>query len=129
MKRWTLAVLLLAAALATSGASMGKAGEPSKDVAVVEFPQTVKLANVLLRGEYLVVHDETKMAQGEPCLYFYQSKLGRYVRPVISLHCQRVERAKADHFTVSVFRRNIPLEVPEVREIQFAGATEGHRVP
>jgi hypothetical protein len=131
MRRLILTVALVGAAFVIIGgfASVGKAGAPGREVAVVEFPQTVKLVNVVLRGEYMVVHDEEKMAQGKDCTYFYQRRSGKPDKLIVSFHCQPIERRNVDQFTVVLFRRNIPFELPEVKEVQFAGSTEGHRVP
>jgi hypothetical protein len=92
--------------------------------ATIEFTQTVKLLNVVLKGEYLVVHDEAKMAKGEDCTYLYDSK-GKLI---VSFHCTPVERPKSDRFRV-VTRRLDPSGLSEVVEIQFAGSTEAHLVP
>jgi hypothetical protein len=94
--------------------------------AVVEFKETVKLLNVYLRGEYLIIHDDSKMAQGEPCFYVY-SNTDRD-KLIIAFHCKPVERDKADHFILVTSRRNL-YDVPEVIEFQFAGANKAHQVP
>ena len=91
--------------------------------ATVEFTQSVKLLNVVLRGEYLVVHDEALMAKGEACTYLYD----RAGKLVVSFHCTPVERPKSDRFRV-VTRRLDPSGISEIVEIQFAGSTEAHQV-
>jgi hypothetical protein len=84
---------------------------------------------VLLRGEYLIVHDEERMAKGEPCTYVYRRKEGHAGKLVVSFHCEHVDREVAKQFTVKIIPRRTAFEVPEVREIQFAGSAAGHRVP
>jgi hypothetical protein len=91
--------------------------------ATIEFTQTVKLLNVVLKGEYLIVHDEALMAKGEACTYVYD----RSGNLVVSFHCTPVERPKSDRFRV-VTRRLDPSGLSEVTEIQFAGSTEAHQV-
>jgi hypothetical protein len=94
--------------------------------AVVEFQDTVRLLNVFLRGSYVVVHDDSRMAQGEPCLNVYSIKDPDKL--VVAFHCRPVERGKAEHFTVRTSRSSA-IAVPEVLEIQFAGTNTAHRVP
>lgn len=90
--------------------------------AKVEFTEPLKLMNVILRGEYQFVHDEEKMAKGEACTYVYDAA-GKLV---VSFHCEPVERAKTDQFKVLVTTKG---NILEMEEYQFAGSTEGHRVP
>jgi hypothetical protein len=126
MKRLLIAASMLAALMITIGAFAAhtKAEAKKTDRATIEFTQTVKLLNVFLKGEYLVVHDEALMAKGEDCTYLYDKK-GKLV---VSFHCTPVERPKSDRFRV-VTRRLGPSGLSEVVEIQFAGSTEAHQLP
>ena len=52
------------------------------------------------------------------------------VRPdklVVSFHCLPVERSKPDQIVLTYGM--LSPDLFELREIQFAGSTEGHRVP
>ena len=109
--------------------ALGKGDAPRKERAIVEFPESVKLMGVFLKGEYLVVHDEERMARGEPCTYVYSGRVEQENKLVASFHCLHVDREKADRFTVTLDPRRSAYDVLEVREIQFANSTEGHRVP
>src|SRR5215813_15664846 len=131
MKRMILTISLLFVILAFAGASAanGMNKNSQREEAVVEFTETVKLQGVLLRGQYLIYHDDTKMAAGEPCLYVYTMKAGIRDKLVIALHCEPVERERAKQFTVLLTPRNSAYTVREVREIQFAGFTKTHRIP
>jgi hypothetical protein len=102
---------------------------PQREEAVVEFTEVVKLQGALLRGQYLIFHDDAKMAEGEPCLYVYTMKAGKRDKLVIALHCEPVERKPAKEFTVLLTPRNSAYTVREVREIQFAGFAKAHRIP
>jgi hypothetical protein len=126
MKRVVIAASMFAALMITIGvfASHTRAEAKPNERATIEFTQTVKLLNVVLKGEYLVVHDEDKMAKGEDCTYVYD----RSGKLVISFHCTPVERRKAERFRV-VTRRMEPSGLNEITEIQFAGSTEAHLVP
>ncbi len=126
MKRLVIAASMTVALMITIGAFAAhtRAEAKKNDRATVEFTQTVKLLNVVLKGEYLVVHDEAMMAKGEACTYLYDTK-GKLV---VSFHCTPIERPKADRFRV-VTRRLDPSGLSEIVEIQFAGTTEAHLVP
>lgn len=126
MKRLVIAASMLAALALTISvfAAHTRAEAKKNERATIEFTQTVKLLNVVLKGEYLVVHDEERMAKGEDCTYVYDTK-GNLI---VSFHCTPVERRKADRFRV-VTRRLDPSGLSEVVEIQFAGSTEAHQVP
>jgi hypothetical protein len=103
--------------------------KPLREEAVVEFTELVKMQGVLLRGQYLILHDGAKMEAGEPCLYVYTMKEGKRDKLVIALHCEPVEREKVKQFTVLLTPRNSAYTVREVREIQFAGFAKAHRIP
>lgn len=100
-----------------------------RESVVVEFNETVKLTGVLLRGQYLIVHDEERMARGEPCTWVYAGKEIDESKVVASFHCIHVDREKTDTLKVSFKRSITPYETPEIMEIQFAGSTDGHKVP
>ena len=125
MKRLLVAATMLAALIVTIGAFAvnSKAEAKNNERATVEFIQPVKLLSVILKGEYLVVHDDALMAKGEDCTYVYD----RSGKLVVSFHCTPVERQKSNRFRV-VTRRIDPSGISEVIEIQFAGSTEAHQV-
>ncbi len=131
MKRMILAIPLLVVMLAfiIAPSAKGMTENPQREEAVVEFTELVKLHGVLLRGQYLIFHDDAKMAAGEPCLSIYTMKAGKRDKLVISLHCEPVEREKTAQFTVKLSPRISANAVREVREIQFAGIAKAHRIP
>jgi hypothetical protein len=126
-----LAIPILAAMLAFVGAvaADGTNKNSQREEAVVEFTETVKLQGVLLRGQYLISHDDTKMAAGEPCLSIYTMKAGKRDKLVISIHCEPVARERAAQFILTLGPRSSANAIREVREIQFAGMAKGHRIP
>jgi hypothetical protein len=131
MKRYmTMAMIAGALILGSSllQASI-RAGAPKQQRAVVEFNEPVKLLNVILKGEYLFVHDDEKMAQGLDCTYIYQHSGGKQGKLVVSFHCIPVERTKSDAFTVLLSGYDAATGLPEVTEYRFPGETEGHKVP
>jgi hypothetical protein len=127
MKKLLFSASILGALIITIGvlAVVANAETPKQERATVEFTETVKLLDVFLKGEYLIVHDEDRMAKGEDCTYVYDyaGKLA------VSFHCTPVERPKSKSFRVVISKANLPYGPAEVREIQFPGSTEAHRVP
>lgn len=131
MKRMILAIPLLVVMVMffSAPAANGMNKNPQREEAVVEFTETVKLQGVLLRGQYLIFHDDAKMEAGEPCLYVYTMKAGKRDKLVIALHCEPVQREKTTQFTVILAPRVHNNAVREVREVQFVGFAKGHRIP
>ena len=131
MKRLVLSVFIVGLAVWFGFASTpsSKAEGPRREKAVVEFTQTVKLQGVLLRGEYVIVHDEERMMRGEPCTWIYRSNKGEEGELIASFHCVHVEAAKAEKLIVRLKARKTPYDTPELLEFQFAGSTAAHRVP
>jgi hypothetical protein len=131
MKRMILAIPLLLVSLAfvNAPAANRMTGIPQREEAVVEFTEVVKLQGVLLRGQYLIYHDDEMMEAGKPCLYIYTMKAGKRDELVIAVHCEPVERKQAKEFTVLLTPRYSANTVREVREIQFAGFAKAHRIP
>ncbi|HEV8482916.1 MAG TPA: hypothetical protein VGV87_05095 [Blastocatellia bacterium] len=127
MKRLVLAIAILGALAFGSGPLLtgSRVQASTTERAVVEFTETVKLRDVFLRGDYLIVHDDSKMAQGEPCFSIYRNE--EPDKLIIAFHCKQVTRDKAASFTIRTSRRSW-FELPEVLEIQFAGATTAHQV-
>ena len=131
MKRMILAIPLLLASLAfiNAPAANRMTGNPLREEAVVEFTELVKIQGVLLRGQYLIYHDDEMMEAGKPCLYIYTMKAGKRDQLVIAVHCEPLERKPAKEFTVVLTPRNSAYTVREVRVIQFAGIAKAHIIP
>ena len=131
MKRLFVFISLLAA-IALSAMPLRTttraAGVGHKERATVEFTEPVRVLNVVLKGRYLIVHDDDKMAAGEACTYIYETKTGGADKLVVSFHCTPVMRQKVATFT---FRTALSpyANVQELREFQFAGSSESHAVP
>lgn len=132
MKRLFVFISLLAAVALSAmplRTAAKAAGHGHKESAIVEFRNPVKVLNVILKGKYLIVHNDELMARGEDCTYIYETTAGGPDKLVVSFHCTPVARAKAAGFT---FRTALLLpntSVYELREFQFAGSSEAHMVP
>lgn len=129
MKRGFITGLILVA-LAAGGYSStrGTDNNGPREQALVEFTKQVKLLDVFLKGNYIVIHDEDRMAESGACLFVYRSENGKPGRLVVSYHCEPVTREPVDQFTVRLSNRSSMFDVPEIKEIQFAGSSRGHLV-
>jgi hypothetical protein len=127
MKKILFAATTLAALVITIGVFTAQARTDAKktDRATVQFTEPVKLLNVILKGQYLFVHDEEKMAAGQDCTYVYDPS-GKLI---VSFHCIPVERPKATGFRVVSSRVGTSNGPLEMKEYQFPGTTEAHQVP
>src|SRR5262252_8845681 len=125
MKRSILLGLLLISVVSVVAAATRRAPAPRVEKAVVEFPQQVKLLGVFLKGSYLFVHDEDKMARGEACTYIYEFIDGKQGKLVTSFHCIPIARERAETFVIKTTRLGATFnDLIEVTEYQFAGSTE-----
>ena len=122
-----LAALLCAVTLSSSSSIASKAApEGKKHQAVMQFNDPVVLMGVVLKGQYLFVHDDAAMARGETCTFVYKGNAPLDGKLVVSFHCTPAERSKVSSFTV---RMQSVAGVDQLREYQFAGDGEAHIVP
>ena len=120
--------------LANAAGSLATAASSGKEMAVVDIPDKTKLLKATLQGKYIFVHDNEMMKQGAACLYVYEYGEDVTGKPelksdklVLSFHCEPVQREKATNIILTYGMTTAGWF--ELREIQFAGSTEGHRVP
>jgi hypothetical protein len=130
MKRFTFAILVTGALLMVSSAlaMTSRVADSKLQKAAVVFDEKVKLLGVILKGQYLFVHDEERMARGEDCTYVYNYSDNKQGELVVSFHCIPIEREKNDQFTISL-KKLTNIDLYELTEYRFAGSTEGHKVP
>jgi hypothetical protein len=128
MKRYAATVMFAGAMIMSLLVLPGWAEKSRIEKAVVQFNEPVKLLNVMLKGEYLFVHDEEKMARGEACTYVYTHNKGKQGDLVVSFHCIPVARDKTDNFLVVVTMQP-GTNLSQIEEYRFAGSSEGHGVP
>ena len=134
MKNFLTIGLITIAIMVLALASFASAPPGDNDFAVVDIPDKTKLAKAELQGKYIFVHDDSKMAKGEACLYVYSYSVDQNGKPearpenlVVSFHCEPTERPKATE-TVLTYAMAANGSF-ELREIQFTGSSKGHRVP
>ena len=98
-----------------------------KRKAVTQFNNPVTVQGVVLKGQYLFVHDDAAMNRGDACTFIYQGEAEVPDKLVASFHCTHVERAPVKHFTVRSLQT--ASGTLELREFQFTGETAAHAVP
>ena len=121
-----LVTLLFAVTISGSSLVASKAAPSGKKQALMQFTEPVRLMGVILKGEYLFVHDDEAMARGEACTFVYKGNSPAASKLVVSFHCIPAQRSKVSSFTV---RMAAVSGFNELTEYQFAGETEAHTVP
>ena len=97
--------------------------------AIVNFPDPVSVQGHLVMGPVLIVHDEEKMARGEPCSTFYRFDPSRGPRDeIVSFHCTPVQRPIASS-TTFVVNNGPDTSCKRLVEYQLAGESEAHAIP
>jgi hypothetical protein len=118
--------VLAVGTIATSGDTFASARQ--WDTAYLAEPTMI--GSTVVQGPVLFIHDEAKMARGEPCttvqLFDPQKGPGEVIA---AFHCIPTPRKIAPRFTITT-RPNTELGFGCIlTEYQFAGDTEAHGVP
>lgn len=111
-------------ALATSASS-------TRQWAIVQLRQPTQIGSAVAMGPVLFVHDDAKMARGEPCTTVYRYEPGKGPQEeIVSFHCQPRQTGVADTFILTT-ERNLQLGLSgcKLKAYQFAGDSEAHGVP
>jgi hypothetical protein len=96
---------------------------------LVNFVDPVSVQGTLVMGPVMIVHDDTRMAQGEACTTFYRFDRARGPREeLVSFHCNPVQLPVAAETTLTV------VDGPGQRckrlvQYQIAGDGEAHAIP
>ena len=110
-------------------ASTNVGAAPSKEWVIANFLRPTVIAGAIVLGSVLIVHDDERMANGEPCttVYRFDRVRGRQEK-IVSFMCKPTQRDEVDTFTATC--RYAVISGPDVlTEFQFAGDKEAHRVP
>ena len=101
---------------------------PAVKWAAVNLTDTVSIAGAFVSGPVVFVHDDARMARGEPC-----TSVHRYVpdkgmgEELVAFHCKPRWGQAPNAFTKSMKR--VPDGPPVLTAYQFAGDEEAHLVP
>src|SRR5574340_70425 len=84
--------------LATSGEDVA----PQRQWAIVSFTTPPRVGDAILFGRYMVLHDDARMAKGEPCtaIYRFDEQKGPQ-EVVVAFHCIKGARAVSSTFRVT----------------------------
>ena len=121
---------LLCAALLSIAAAAGDGRRAGRQWAAVYLSEPTLIGSTIVQGPVVFVHDDVKMARGEPCtsVVLFDPAFGPG-EEVASFHCIPTPRRMVRRFTLRT-RPNVELGFGCVLvEYQFAGDEEGHAVP
>ena len=128
MKTLVFVPVILCALILGSGSWKSTAATiDQKHRVVTRFDDPVSVQGVVLKGQYLFVHDDAAMNRGDACTFIYKGDLEVRDKLVASFHCTHIERAKTNRFVVRTIE--IVPGIVELCEFQFSGETAGHAVP
>jgi hypothetical protein len=124
-------VLFIAVLIGVSVPPISVSGSrASHQTAIITFARPTWVAQRLLVGTYVIVHDDDRMAQGEPCTALYRVRGGSDpLEEVVSFHCIPKQRSVPQSFTTTVERSPSPDGIDILTEYQFEGDPEAHGVP
>jgi hypothetical protein len=122
-------------AIGTVGLNGGVIRQPHRS-GFVNLTNPTEVGGVILdAGQYVIVHDEVKMASGLACTTIYCLDPQRGWRAVVTFHCDPVQRPIVDRPMLTIVPGGIARADNGVRRIdrlveyQLAGESEGHGVP
>lgn len=120
--------VLSATGIATNGTNVA----PTKQWTVVNFTVPTRLGNDVMLGQYLIVHDDARMAKGEPCTTIYRFNPSRGPEEqIVEFMCVPNHGLPNETMKLTVERE--PGVNPSARVAlvgyQFAGDAEIHGVP
>jgi hypothetical protein len=111
-------------------AGRGEACCPKSDKqwAIANFAAPVLVARTLVSGMVLIVHDDVRMAQGEPCTTFYRfDPVEGTKEALVSFHCKPRRARQVEATTLTTEPADLGLR--RLVEYQISGDTEAHGVP
>ena len=121
----TAVLLVLIAAMVPV---VGHANNPQYRSVVVTFTKNTIFYDSLLRGQYLIVHDDSAMAiPGKHCTRVYRYDNGQVGPLVTSFRCQPVQTETAKQTNFSIVSSGAVLS--RVTGFQLTGDEEIHAVP
>jgi hypothetical protein len=123
-------LLLLGVFAAGTIATSGDGVAPPRQWALVNFSDPVLVADQILMGPYMIVHDDAKMERGEACTSFYRFDPAKGPREeVLSFHCTPSMGKVVGQLTVTKTENEPAVGIARVTSYQFAGDCEAHAIP
>lgn len=126
--RVAIGSLVLLIVIAIGFAATRTAAAPAIKWAAVNFTETTMIAGKFVSGPVVFVHDDARMARGEPCTSVHRYDPAKGLQEeLVSFHCKPRWTKAVDRFTNNTTRK--PDGPPVLVEYQFAGDEEAHGVP
>lgn len=126
--RFIVGSLVLLGTLALGAVAARGASNAALKWAVVNLTEPTSIAGAFASGPVLFVHDDEKMARGEPCTGVYHFVPGKGPgEEIVSFHCTPRWGKAPDRFRAAVVRD--PAGPPVLTEYTFAADPEAHGVP
>jgi hypothetical protein len=128
--RYSVARLLLLALVVASAIPATASRGPIRQSAIVYLAAPTLIGGTIVQGPVMFVHDEARMARGEPCtsVHLFDPVRGA-IEEITAFHCIPTARPIVSAFTLRT-RPNVEVGYGCVlTEYQFAGDAEGHGVP
>jgi hypothetical protein len=122
----TLSMLLAGVGLFELGMPADAAGTSARQSAIVTFADPVLVGGTWVMGRIQIVHDEDRMARGEPCTHVYRLAKGKQPEEVVAIHCKRVSRPIADRLTLGM--RTTDPRFRTLTSYQFRGSDHAHEL-
>jgi hypothetical protein len=96
---------------------------------IVNFADPVRVQDRVVMGPVLIVHDDEKMSQGQPCTTFYRfDPATGPQKPIVSFHCRPDKREAVDQTTFT-YAPSSDASCKKLVAYQIAGDTEEHGIP
>jgi hypothetical protein len=125
-------VVMMSALVAAAGlvqlATPARGAETSaaRQSAVVLFQDPVVVNGTFVMGLVKIVHDEDRMARGEPCTQVFRIAEGKAPEEVVAVHCKRISKPVADQTTLAM--RTTDLNYRVLTAYQFQGTDHAHQL-
>ena len=129
-RRYSAARLLLLALVIASAVPATASRGPIRQWAIVYLAEPTMIGGTIVQGPVMFVHDDAKMARGEPCtsVQLFDPARGP-IEEIAAFHCIPTPRDAVLTFTIRT-RPNTEIGYGCVlTEYQFAHDTEAHGVP
>ena len=102
--------------------------DPAVKWAAINLRDNTQIAGRFISGPVIFVHDDAKMASGQPCTSVHRYDPGKGAgEELVAFHCKPRWGQAPDSFTQAV--TTSPDGVRKMTEYQFAGDKEAHGIP
>jgi hypothetical protein len=127
--RVLVGILLVVVVFGSGGIASTGSHQSPQQWAIVNFPEPVSVHGHFLMGRVLIVHDDARMAKGEPCTSMYRFDRATGTKTLeVEFVCQPEQRTACEKTTLAMVR-NPRTGINEMTGYQFAGDSEVHGVP